>query len=166
MSYARVTSRLFARSSREHFSQDDVRFSSDIDPVLVLDIVIEDTYDMYANELRYALIYAVFVEPIEIQSRNLPFTLRTPRPIKLADPKAIPFNVQLRKSLRMTIDTMEKSKRNNAKGKRVKTIPEVPPTPPPSLDDEAKLMYNRSFILPLIEANESPGIFETSDEQR
>ncbi|XP_043526448.1 uncharacterized protein LOC122537392 [Frieseomelitta varia] len=146
------------RSSR----QDDVRFSSNIDPGLVLDIVIEDTYDMYANELRYALIYAVFVEPIEIQTCDLPFTLRTPRPTKLADPKSIPFIVQLQRSLRM-VGTMEKSKGNKAKGKKVKTIPEVPPTPPRSLDDEAQLMYNRSFILPLIEANESSGIFETSD---
>ncbi|KAF3420957.1 hypothetical protein E2986_10456 [Frieseomelitta varia] len=122
----------------------------------------DEIVDEYANELRYALIYAVFVEPIEIQTCDLPFTLRTPRPTKLADPKSIPFIVQLQRSLRM-VGTMEKSKGNKAKGKKVKTIPEVPPTPPRSLDDEAQLMYNRSFILPLIEANESSGIFETSD---
>lgn len=48
-------------------------------------------------------------------------------------------------------------------GKKLKTNYEIPPTPPPSLDDEVMLMTNRLFILPLIEANESSEIFETPD---
>lgn len=39
---------------------------------------------------------------------------------------------------------------------------EVPPTPPPSLDDEIQLKYNRLFILPLIEANEASYHFDTN----
>ncbi|XP_071866306.1 uncharacterized protein isoform X2 [Bombus fervidus] len=116
----------------------------------------------YANELRYALIYAVFVEPIEIETYNLPFTFRTPRPVKPADPKMIPFNIQLQRSLKR-IETMNKSKKDNKAGKKLKTNYEIPPTPPPSLDDEVMLMTNRLFILPLIEANESSEIFETPD---
>ncbi|XP_076480858.1 uncharacterized protein LOC117166289 isoform X2 [Bombus vancouverensis nearcticus] len=116
----------------------------------------------YANELRYALVYAVFVEPIEIETYNLPFTFRTPRPVKPADPKMIPFNMQLQRSLKK-IETMDKSKKDNKAGKKLKTNYKIPPTPPPSLDDEVMLLTNRLFILPLIEANESSEIFETPD---
>lgn len=48
-------------------------------------------------------------------------------------------------------------------GKKLKTNYKIPPTPPPSLDDEVMLLTNRLFILPLIEANESSEIFETPD---
>lgn len=41
-------------------------------------------------------------------------------------------------------------------------VHEVPPTPPPSLDDEMQLKCNRLFILPLIEANEASSYFETN----
>ncbi|XP_050483239.1 uncharacterized protein LOC126869993 isoform X2 [Bombus huntii] len=116
----------------------------------------------YANELRYALVYAVFVEPIEIETYNLPFTFRTPRPVKPADPKMIPFNMQLQRSLKK-IETMDKSKKDNKAGKKLKTNYKIPPTPPPSLDDEVMLLTNRLFILPLIEANEASEIFETPD---
>ncbi|XP_076480856.1 uncharacterized protein LOC117166289 isoform X1 [Bombus vancouverensis nearcticus] len=150
------------RSLREPSSQADIKLSGTIDPVSVLDIVIEATYDMYANELRYALVYAVFVEPIEIETYNLPFTFRTPRPVKPADPKMIPFNMQLQRSLKK-IETMDKSKKDNKAGKKLKTNYKIPPTPPPSLDDEVMLLTNRLFILPLIEANESSEIFETPD---
>lgn len=37
---------------------------------------------------------------------------------------------------------------------------EIPPTPPPSLSEEAILDDNRRFILPLIEANEASQIYE------
>ncbi|XP_050593933.1 uncharacterized protein LOC126923985 [Bombus affinis] len=150
------------RSLREPSSEADVKLSDTIDPVSVLDIVIEATYDMYANELRYALVYAVFVEPIEIETYNLPFTFRTPRPVKPADPKMIPFNIQLQRSLKR-IETMDKSKKDNKAGKKLKTNYKIPPTPSPSLDDEVMSMTNRLFILPLIEANESSEIFETPD---
>lgn len=52
----------------------------------------------YANELRYALIHAVFVTPIQLQIYHMPHTLRVPRLIKVADPKGL-FNIQLFKEL-------------------------------------------------------------------
>lgn len=52
----------------------------------------------YANELRYALIHAVFVTPIQLQIYHMPHTLRIPRQIKVADPKEW-FDIQLRKRL-------------------------------------------------------------------
>lgn len=52
----------------------------------------------YANELRYALIYAVFVMPIQLQIHHMSHTLRTPRQIKVADPEGS-FDIQLRKRL-------------------------------------------------------------------
>lgn len=52
----------------------------------------------YANELRYALIHAVFVTPIQLQIYHMPHTLRVPRQIKVADPKGS-FDVQLCKGL-------------------------------------------------------------------
>lgn len=44
-------------------------------------------------------------------------------------------------------------------------IHEVPPTPPPSLDDEMQLKCNRLFILPLIEAKEASYYFEANANQ-
>src|SRR5436190_7306131 len=41
----------------------------------------------YANELRYALIYAVFVTPIEVEIFHMPHTVRVPRQIKFTDPE-------------------------------------------------------------------------------
>lgn len=69
----------------------------------------------YANELRYALVYAVFVEPIEIQTYNLPFAIRTPRPVKFTTSRMIPFNIELQKSLRKH-EIEEKSKKSQKIG--------------------------------------------------
>ncbi|XP_031773878.1 uncharacterized protein LOC105736093 isoform X1 [Apis florea] len=113
----------------------------------------------YANELRYALVYAVFIEPIEIQTYNLPFTFRHPRPFKPAEHRIIPFNIQLQKLLKKN-ELLQKLKKVE-KHKKAK-FHEVPPTPPPSLDDEIQLKYNRLFILPLIEANEASYHFDTN----
>ncbi|XP_017758033.1 PREDICTED: uncharacterized protein LOC108549250 [Eufriesea mexicana] len=146
-------------SIREPSSREAFKFSSNIDPIFVLDIVIEATYSMYANELRYALVYAVFVEPIEVQVYDLPFAIRTPRQVKLADPKMVPFNIELQKSLRKN-EIAEKFKKSH---KTVKKNFEVPMTPPPSLDDERMLTRSRLFILPLIEAKEATKLFETDD---
>ncbi|CAL7938198.1 unnamed protein product [Xylocopa violacea] len=151
--------KLSAESLQEPFSQESGKRSSAIDPAFALDILMEATYDMYANELRYSLVYAVFVEPLEVHYYTLPFTLRTPRPVKFADSKTEPFKMQLKKSLQMSdpMEVFEKSK----KGKKTKAVLEVPATPAPSLSDEVSLIHDRRFIRPLIEANEAPEIFET-----
>lgn len=52
----------------------------------------------YANELRYALIYAVYVKPIQIQIFNMPCSFQIPRQIKRADPRGS-FDIQLRERL-------------------------------------------------------------------
>ncbi|XP_006563551.2 uncharacterized protein LOC100578249 isoform X2 [Apis mellifera] len=113
----------------------------------------------YANELRYALVYAVFVEPIEVQTYDLPFTFRHPRLMKPVEYRITPFNIQLQKLLRKN-ELLQKLKKVD-KNKKAK-IHEVPPTPPPSLDDEMQLKCNRLFILPLIESNEASSYFETN----
>ncbi|XP_012344891.1 uncharacterized protein LOC105736093 isoform X2 [Apis florea] len=148
-----------SKSLQESISQEDMKFLSNIDPLSVLNIIIDATYDMYANELRYALVYAVFIEPIEIQTYNLPFTFRHPRPFKPAEHRIIPFNIQLQKLLKKN-ELLQKLKKVE-KHKKAK-FHEVPPTPPPSLDDEIQLKYNRLFILPLIEANEASYHFDTN----
>ncbi|XP_031365737.1 uncharacterized protein LOC116185473 isoform X1 [Apis dorsata] len=149
------------KSLQEFTSQGDMKFLSNIDPVLVLNIIIDTTYDMYANELRYALVYAVFVEPIEVQTYNLPFSIRSPRLMKPAEYRITPFNIQLQKLLRKN-DLLQKLKKVDKKKAK---IHEVPPTPPPSLDDEMQLKCNRLFILPLIEAKEASYYFEANANQ-
>lgn len=71
----------------------------------------------YANELRYALVYSVFVEPIEVQTYTLPFTFRHPRLMKPAEYRITPFNIQLQKLLRKN-DLLQKLKKveKNKKG--------------------------------------------------
>lgn len=68
----------------------------------------------YANELRYALVYAVFVEPIEVQTYNLPFSIRSPRLMKPAEYRITPFNIQLQKLLRKN-DLLQKLKKVDKK---------------------------------------------------
>lgn len=65
----------------------------------LLDAIIRSTYDMYAGEVRYALVYTVFVEPIEIQVHNLPFSIRKPRPVKLATSNTGHLYLRLQKAL-------------------------------------------------------------------
>lgn len=55
--------------------------------------------DRYAGEVRYALVYTVFVEPIEIQVHNLPFSIRKPRPVRLAASNTGHLYLRLRKAL-------------------------------------------------------------------
>ncbi|XP_029172304.1 uncharacterized protein LOC114941469 isoform X2 [Nylanderia fulva] len=62
---------------------------------IALNTIIEATYNMYANELRYALIYAVFVTPIQIY--HMPRSLQTLRH-KISDSEES-FNIQLRERL-------------------------------------------------------------------
>nr|XP_034179205.1 uncharacterized protein LOC117603812 [Osmia lignaria] len=137
--------------------QETPKHSSNIDPLFALEKVIESTYNMYANELRYSLVYAVFVEPIEVQTYNLPFVFRPPRPVKFTD-KTMSFNMQLRESVKK-IKAIEKARMTTGKRKG-KANDKVPVTPPPSLSDEKILTTKRLFILPLIDANEALKVFE------
>ncbi|XP_054006692.1 uncharacterized protein LOC128891295 [Hylaeus anthracinus] len=135
---------------------------SNVDPILALDALMECTYDMYANEFRYTLVYAVFVEPIELEICELPFVLREPRPVKLADPMSMPFDVKLRQRFGKS----KKSEKKTTGKRKKKTQPEVPVTPPPSLTDEEMLTNKRKFILPLIEAENALEIFEQYEDTR
>lgn len=76
----------------------------------------------YANELRYALVYAVFVEPIEVQTYDLPFTFRHPRLMKPVEYRITPFNIQLQKLLRKNellqkLKKVDKNKKGSVKCK-------------------------------------------------
>nr|XP_012143901.1 PREDICTED: uncharacterized protein LOC100875525 [Megachile rotundata]XP_012143902.1 PREDICTED: uncharacterized protein LOC100875525 [Megachile rotundata] len=139
-------------------SQDTTKFSINVDPLFALNKVIESTYDMYANELRYALVYAVFVTPIEIQTYNLPFVIRAPRPPKFVD-KTMSFSMRLRENMKK-IKAIERLRKSIGK-RRDKAIEIVPATPAPSLDDEKMLIDKRLYILPLAEANEEFEVFES-----
>ncbi|XP_046143194.1 uncharacterized protein LOC114875146 [Osmia bicornis bicornis] len=145
------------KSQFSSFLQETPKHSSKIDPLFALEKVIESTYNMYANELRYSLVYAVFVEPIEVQTYNLPFVFRPPRPVKLTD-KTMSFNMQLRESVKK-IKAIEKARMTTGKRKG-KATDNVPATPPPSLSDEKILITKRLFILPLIDAKEALKVFE------
>lgn len=68
----------------------------------------------YANELRYALIHAVFVTPIQVKIFYMPHTLRKPRQIKLADGKGS-FDVQLRQRLEKAANELTIRNRNSKK---------------------------------------------------
>lgn len=48
--------------------------------------------------MRYTLIYAVYVKPIQIQTFSMPYALQIPRQIKRADPEES-FDIQLRERL-------------------------------------------------------------------
>ncbi|XP_036142548.1 uncharacterized protein LOC105835831 isoform X1 [Monomorium pharaonis] len=149
-----------------------VEASSLTNPSDVLDVIVEATYNMYANELRYDLIYAVFVKPIQMQIFHKPHAFRIPRRIKPADPKGS-FDMQLRERLVKVASETIINNGKKIKGKKItddtkkeqmlKDI-DIPPTPPPSLTEEETLAYNRQFILPLIEANEAAQIFEMHAE--
>ncbi|XP_076235580.1 uncharacterized protein LOC143179982 [Calliopsis andreniformis] len=134
----------------------NVEFSSSRDPFIMLDLIIEATYNMYANELRYYLIYAIFVESLEIKTYDIHFALRMPRPVKLASPKTAPFTIVLRNNL----NSGRKPKKPKAADKGT-----VPVTPPPSLNDEEMLVHKRQFIMPLIEANEALEMLEPQTEE-
>ncbi|XP_076630323.1 uncharacterized protein LOC143346265 isoform X2 [Colletes latitarsis] len=136
-------------------SEETKKSFSNVDPVVALDIVIESTYNMYANEFRYSLVYAVYVEPIEVETRQLPFPLEKPRSVKLVDPDSMPFNVQLKK----IFTTMQQTKKK-ATGRGKKKGSKVPETPPPSLMEEEELIRKRQFILPLIEAENALEVIE------
>ncbi|KAI4503726.1 hypothetical protein M0802_001129 [Mischocyttarus mexicanus] len=133
----------------------------------LLDIIIRSTYDMYAEEVRYALVYAVFVEPIEIQIKNLPFTFRKPRLVRLADSNVEHFSIRLRNTLQKIKGQDSKKIKKITSKKITKKLrlkeeleSEYPPQPPNSLPDEDLISIKRSFILPLIESNEAVAIFE------
>ncbi|XP_050449690.1 uncharacterized protein LOC126850588 [Cataglyphis hispanica] len=128
---------------------------------IALDAIIEATYNMYANELRYALIHAVFVTPIQLQIYHMPHTLRVPRLVKVADPKG-PFNKQLYKELEKASLEEKKMNTNAKKDQKVREDlnNEGLMTPPSSLTEEETLVTNRRFILPLIEAKEAAQIYE------
>ncbi|XP_076677970.1 uncharacterized protein LOC143374031 [Andrena cerasifolii] len=149
---------LSAEDQPSSVGEETSEFSSEVDPVLALNIVIVSTYDMYASELRYALLYAVFVEPVQVTTYHLPFTLRTPRPVKLAQSKTLPFKVQLQNSLAKGQSRKQK-KKASGKVKSKLDSSALPPTPTNSLTDEQILLLNRRYILPLIEAKEAPAMF-------
>ncbi|XP_072759911.1 uncharacterized protein [Anoplolepis gracilipes] len=151
----------------------DVIESSNLIQFNALDAIIEATYNMYANELRYALIYAVFVTPIQLEIYHMPHTLRKPRQIKVADPGGS-FDIQLRKRLEKavyesTLDNSKPGKKTTTNIKKEREVMEdlnmtVPPTPPSSLTEEEILANNRRYILPLIEAKEAAQIYEMHAE--
>ncbi|KAK2588069.1 hypothetical protein KPH14_004134 [Odynerus spinipes] len=142
--------------------------STSLNSKTVLDIIIRSTYDMYAGEVRYALVYAVFVEPIEIQVHNLPFTFRKPRPTKLADSTEIGnFNIRLRKALQK-VEQPGGRRSATVKSKlpslKIDTTKEYPVEPPNSLLEENLLSIKRSFLLPLIESKEAADTFDLFHE--
>ncbi|XP_077266963.1 uncharacterized protein LOC143899975 isoform X2 [Temnothorax americanus] len=165
------TSSTTENSQRDIFTATNAIGSSNLtNPSDILEIIVEATYNMYANELRYSLIYAVFVKPIQIQIFHMPHTFRVPRQIKLADPGGS-FDIQLRERLEKIASESiinngkkfqgKKMTDDITKGKIIKDVDmEIPPTPPPSLIEEEMLANNRRFILPLIEANEAAQIYE------
>ncbi|XP_071625511.1 uncharacterized protein [Temnothorax longispinosus] len=169
------TSSATENSQRDIFTDTNAIGSSNLtNPSDILDIIVEATYNMYANELRYSLIYAVFVKPIQIQIFHMPHTFRVPRQIKLADPGGL-FDIQLRERLEKVASESIISNGKKFKGKKmtddirkgkiIKDVDmEIPPTPPPSLIEEEMLANNRRFILPLIEANEAAQIYEMHAE--
>ncbi|XP_025075462.1 uncharacterized protein LOC105432474 [Pogonomyrmex barbatus] len=148
--------------------------SSNLNPSDVLNIIVKATYSMYANELRYFLIYEVFVKQIQLQIFHMPHTFRTARQIKLADSEKGLFHVKLRERLKKiasesiindndeqyneekTIDNTKEEKEEKMKDLDM----EIPPTPQSSLMEDELLANNHRFILPLIEANEAAQIFE------
>jgi len=67
----------------------------------------------YANELRYALIHAVFVTPTPVEIYHIRHTLRIPRRIKPAHGS---FDIKLYKRLKKSIDE-EKLNNKKRKGK-------------------------------------------------
>ncbi|XP_011065365.1 PREDICTED: uncharacterized protein LOC105152652 [Acromyrmex echinatior] len=128
----------------------------------VLDVIIEATYNMYANELRYDLIYAVFVKPIQMQMFLMPNQVQ--RQIKLAHSRGS-FDVKLRERLeevaRESIIKNGKKRTNDTRKNPMIEDFEIPPTPLASLNEEEILANNSCrFILPLIEAKEAAQIFE------
>ncbi|KAL6253419.1 hypothetical protein P5V15_005573 [Pogonomyrmex californicus] len=165
---------LTTKNSQTNTSGNGKIKSSNLNPSDVLNIIVKATYSMYANELRYFLIYEVFVKQIQLQIFHMPHTFRTPRQIKLADSEKGLFHVELRKRLKKiasesiindndeqyneekTIDNTKKEKEENMKDLDM----EIPPTPQSSLTEDELLTNNRRFILPLIEANEAAQIFE------
>lgn len=59
--------------------------------------------------------YAVFVEPTEVQTYNLPFVFRPPRPVKFTD-KTMSFNMQLRETVKK-MKAIEKAKKTTGSAK-------------------------------------------------
>ncbi|XP_076650283.1 uncharacterized protein LOC143357646 [Halictus rubicundus] len=136
-------------------------FLSDVDPLVALDALMESTYDMYANELRYELVHTVFVEQIEVQHYPVPFRIRRPRPTKMSEPSTSPFNVELRRTFEVH-NVFRDMRRPTGKGKKKKKTVgfDWPSTPANSLHEEEALLQNRRFILPLVEANEAMALFD------
>ncbi|KAF7383710.1 hypothetical protein HZH68_014467 [Vespula germanica] len=128
----------------------------------LLDAIIRSTYDMYAGEVRYALVYTVFVEPIEIQVHNLPFSIRKPRPVKLAASNTGHLYLQLQKALQKVKGKDNKIVKSKTKTQQLdkRLDAEYPLQPVNSLTDEDFIMTKRSFILPLIESNEAADTFD------
>ncbi|XP_035739662.1 uncharacterized protein LOC118449328 [Vespa mandarinia] len=133
---------------------------------MLLDVIIRSTYDMYAGEVRYALVYTVFVEPIEIKVHNLPFSIRKPRPVRLIGSDTGHLYLRLREALQ-NVQGKDgkklKSKKNLTNTKKQyldkELDTEYPLQPSNSLSDEEFISLKRSFILPLIESNEAADIF-------
>ncbi|KYM88893.1 hypothetical protein ALC53_02659 [Atta colombica] len=144
-------------------NENTVQSSNLMNPSDILDVIVEATYNMYANELRYALIYAAFVKPIQMQMFLMPHAYQIQRQIKLAL-SGKSFDVQLRERLeevaRESIINNENKITDDMRKDQMIEDFKIPPTPPPSLNEEEILANNCRFILPLIEANEAIQIFE------
>ncbi|KYN39491.1 hypothetical protein ALC56_05984 [Trachymyrmex septentrionalis] len=140
-----------------------IESSNLMNPSDVLDVIVEATYNMYANELRYALIYAVFVKSIQMQMFLMPHAHQIQRQIKFALSGGS-FDVQLRERLEEvaceSIIDNEKEITDDMREDQMIEDFEIPPSPPSSLNEEEILTNNCRFILPLIEANEAVQIFE------
>lgn len=76
----------------------------------------------YANELRYALVRAVFVTQVEVHTFHMPHTLRVPREIKLADYAEAPFDMQLRERLEKSAVELTTGIRNGKRRKDQQAI--------------------------------------------
>lgn len=72
-------------------------------------------FGRYANELRYTLVYAVFVTQIEMRTFYMPHTLRVPREVLLADSAGGSFALQLRERLEKTAVEQTAGARNGKK---------------------------------------------------
>ncbi|KAL2737933.1 hypothetical protein V1478_002019 [Vespula squamosa] len=135
---------------------------------MLLDVIIRSTYDMYAGEVRYALVYTVFVEPIDIQVHSLPFSIRKPRPVRLATTDTGHPYLRFRKALKKVEgkDDKDIKSRKHATNKKTQRIDkklemQYPVQPSNSLSDEEFILAKRRFILPLIESNEAANIFDS-----
>ncbi|XP_066587229.1 uncharacterized protein [Prorops nasuta] len=133
----------------EKVNEPVVAIKSDRDPIIVLEKIMDSFYEMYGCEVRYLLIYQIFVQKISMQTHYLP-GLKRSRLVKFYNDQMLPLGTKLNEMLR---NQQKKGKKNDKKSSF------TPPEPPAnSLLEEEQLMFNRQYILPLIESNEASAL--------